>query len=218
MKYCINEQCKNSIPDEAKHCPYCGQTQNAGGLSAKPFFILGIIMLSIMVILLMREFSSQPKSQNVPIVSPSKINNHSPTQTPVPTIKAKSATLTPVLPTSTTTPFTKTSLPPTPTKIATSISCSGAPSPKIKINDLVRVVTTENDRLVLRSVPEINNRTEIQRLNEGTQLKIFDGPVCVKDPSTFISYWFWEIKVKSTGVLGWVAEGDRSLYYIERVR
>jgi hypothetical protein len=100
---------------------------------------------------------------------------------------------------------------------ATPGSCPGAPTPRIFINALVGVIPTNNDRLVLRSSPTINDSTELQRLNTGTQLKVHDGPVCVNDPDTGINYWFWEVKVKSSGRMGWVAEGDRSLYYLKIV-
>ena len=218
MKYCSNDQCKNAIPDDAIHCPYCGQNQIATKRSAQPFFIVGIIMLSIMIVLLGRELSRQPISQNASVDSSTNRNVPISTQSPVATSRIAFASQTPVPPTRTSIPFTRTPTIPTPTQISTSTSCSGAPSPRIKINDLVRVVTSNDDRLVLRSVPEINDGTEIQRLDKGTQLKIFVGPVCVQDSATSIFYWFWLVKVKSTGILGWVAEGDRSLYYLEKIR
>jgi len=83
---------------------------------------------------------------------------------------------------------------------------------------LVRVVATNQDKLVLRSLPEIRVSTELRRLNTGTELKIFDGPVCVEDHETGFDFWFWEVRVKSTREMGWVAEGDKASYYFEFVR
>ena len=97
-------------------------------------------------------------------------------------------------------------------------SCTEAPRPRIFVNALVKVIATNDDRLVLRSEPSISSSTELQRLNYGTELKVHDGPICVIDPDLKIQYWFWEVKVKSSGQMGWVAEGDRILYYLEVIR
>lgn len=217
MKQCINDQCKNAIPDDAKHCPYCGQNQVATRTFAQPFFIIGTVMLFLMVVLLVREISFRPVPNEF-VDHPFNKSILTSTQAPTATNRITSAPPTPLPSTRTAIPFTNTNtpaIPPTPTIISTSTTCRGAPSTRVAINDLVRVVTTDNDRLVLRAVPEIDKDNELQRLNKGTELKIFNGPVCVKDPATSISYWFWYVRIKSTNIFGWVAEGDRSLYYLK---
>ena len=97
-------------------------------------------------------------------------------------------------------------------------SCPGAPRVKVSKNDLVKVVTSNNDRLILRSKPIIDSSTEIKRLNYGAYLKIHDGPVCVKNPSDGKNYWFWEVKDKATETMGWVADGDSRMHYIEKAK
>jgi len=89
--------------------------------------------------------------------------------------------------------------------------CPGAPPIRVKINDLARVTYTTGEILRLRSSPEIKNSNIKARLSEGTQIKIFDGPVCSN------GFAFWWVRVKSTNTFGWVAEGDSSDYYIEMI-
>ena len=218
MKQCTNNQCNRQIPDAAKHCPYCGQDQAKTRPHAQPFLLIGITMLAAMIILLVMAFSPEATFPNIAVNTSTKdaTSITSPAQPATSTMVFAAHTSNPATPTATI--FTRTPRTPTSTQISTSTTCPGAPPPRIQINDLVKVVTTDRDRLVLRSSPEINSRTELQRLNTGTQLKIFDGPVCVLDPETSIYYWFWEVKLKSTGALGWVAEGDRSLYFLEFIR
>ena len=169
-----------------------------------------------MLVLMFRELSSQSELQKASVEPLVNRNIQNMTQAPISTNRTTSASRTPIPPTRTALQSTSTPTTQSPTKIST--SCPKAPTTRISINNLVRVITTDNDRLVLRSIPEINDGTELQRLNKGTELKIFNGPVCVRDPKTSISYWFWEVRIKSTDAFGWVAEGDRSLYYLEVIR
>lgn len=97
-------------------------------------------------------------------------------------------------------------------------TCSGAPIVRVKVNDLVIVVTSNSDRLILRSKPIIEKSTELKRLDYGSYLKIHDGPVCVRDASSGKNYWFWEVKDKATGMMGWVADGDSSMHYIKNTK
>lgn len=217
MKSCTNPQCSRQIPDDAGHCPYCGRDQAKSSRSGQPFYLIGIVMLSLALILFLKAVSPQTASRNSSLSS-SKESALITSQTPIATRNLIFASPSLVPKTKTPIPVTETPAGPTRTSISTSTSCAGAPPTRIKINDLVIVITTDRDRLVLRSLPEINDSTEIQRLETGTQLKIFDGPVCVKDPKTAVRFWFWQVRVKATRQLGWVAEGDRSLYYLEVVR
>src|SRR5687767_5607968 len=43
MSYCTN--CGNAVPDNAKHCPYCGQSLVRKKSLATSFVLIGIIML-----------------------------------------------------------------------------------------------------------------------------------------------------------------------------
>ena len=91
-------------------------------------------------------------------------------------------------------------------------SCPGAPPIRVRIDDLARVTYTDGRPLRLRSAPRISSANIIARLPEGEKIKIRYGPVCAN------SYAFWQVKVKSTGVIGWVAEGNNQNYFIETVR
>jgi len=218
MKPCINEQCNRQIPEAARHCPYCGQDQASKRRYAQLFFLTGVSMLSVMVILAAQALSPDNMSANIPASTHTTKTVNIDSPRPSATQATILASRTSIPATNTAMQLTPTRRTSTPTEISTSTTCPGAPPTRIRINDLVQVITTNQDRLVLRSDPEINARTELRRLDTGTRLKIFDGPVCVQDPETSIHYWFWEVRVKSTDTRGWVAEGDRSLYFLEFVR
>ncbi len=96
-------------------------------------------------------------------------------------------------------------------------NCSTAAKPRIEVDDLIEVKTTKSDPLRLRSSPDISYDNIKIRLAPGTQLKVVDGPICVKDDRTGNYYWFWEVKVRGTNEIGWVAEGQPYYYYVEKV-
>jgi hypothetical protein len=78
------------------------------------------------------------------------------------------------------------------------------------------VIAGDSDKLKLRSEPKISPETVIRELDQGTQLEIVGGPLCVHSAETGISYWLWQVKVISGGKkTGWVAEGDGQNYFIE---
>lgn len=208
MKVC--PKCKTTdLPDDVKHCFQCGyEFTPSNGNSNGP--LLAIVIIIVIVFLIFGAASnsgnkppvtlvSQP---TVPEISIGLVTIPSPTYRPAET--SIKPTIKPI--------FTKTQ------SKSSEDSCPGAPKIQVSINDLVRVVTTNNDRLILRSEPRIRDATEIMKLDSGTQLKIHDGPICVTDPETRKNYWFWEVKVKSNEKMGWVAEGDSGMYYIKTVR
>ncbi len=183
---------------------------------------IGLVLLLVLIGVLNNNQSTPAPTSTViptqpivsvsnPIYSPTPKNiiilTTSPTKISTPTQIIHSATTEPLLPTLGTTP-----------DFFNGNNCPGAPPIKIAINDLVTVVTTNSDRLILRSEPKLSDALEKVRLNYGTLLKIHDGPVCVHDQARGKSYWFWEVKVKSTNMMGWVAEGDTQMYYIKKVK
>lgn len=119
----------------------------------------------------------------------------SPTSTPFLNMTNSNPTGTPVIVTATVEPF-----------------CSVAPH--VKVGQQVTVLVEDWDKLKLRSGPEISSGNVVIELNQFSQLKILDGPVCVYSPETGTSHWFWKVTVISSGEVGWVAEGDDSHYYI----
>lgn len=100
---------------------------------------------------------------------------------------------------------------------ATAASSCAAPAPHVQIGQQVTVTVKNWDKLKLRSKPEISSETVILELDQYSLLEILEGPECVFSPETGDSYWFWKVKVLSSGEVGWVAEGDASHYYIENV-
>jgi len=82
----------------------------------------------------------------------------------------------------------------------------------------VTVIAGDSDKLKLRSEPKISPETVIIELDQGTQLQIVGGPICVQSAETGISYWLWKVKVISGGKkTGWVAEGDGQNMFIEAI-
>jgi len=95
------------------------------------------------------------------------------------------------------------------------LDCPGAPAPHVAIGQEVTVVVDDTDKLKLRETPEISPNTEVTGLDQFTQLKILEGPICVASTDPEVSYWFWKVEVLPNGEIGWVAEGDSSHYFIE---
>ena len=74
---------------------------------------------------------------------------------------------------------------------------------------------TDGRPLRLRSSAEVMDENIIELLPEGTRLQIVDGPVCVSVPDSDAAFIFWYVRVRASGLHGWVAEGDTRMYYIE---
>ncbi len=106
---------------------------------------------------------------------------------------------------------------PTPMVVtATGQALCAAPVPRAAIGDKV-LVTVENwDKLKLRSNPEVSSNNVVMELEQYSQLKILDGPVCVYSAETGYSYYFWKVVVIPGGETGWVAEGDYTHYFFEK--
>ena len=92
------------------------------------------------------------------------------------------------------------------------LSCA-APAPHVKAGQQVTVTVEDWDKLKLRSEPALSLDTIVMELNQYTQLRILDGPVCVS--STDSAFLFWKVAVIPSGEIGWVAEGDSLHYFIE---
>ncbi len=91
-----------------------------------------------------------------------------------------------------------------------------APVPRVQIGDKV-LVTVENwDRLKLRSKPEVAADNVVMDLDQYSQLKVLDGPICAYSAETGYSYYFWQVVVIPSGEKGWVAEGDYTHYFFEK--
>ncbi len=95
------------------------------------------------------------------------------------------------------------------------VSCA-APVPRVAIGDKVLVRVEDWDKLKLRSDPSVSPNNIVMDLDQYSQLKILDGPVCVRSAETGYSYYFWKAVVIPSGETGWIAEGDTTHYFIER--
>ena len=92
-------------------------------------------------------------------------------------------------------------------------NCSGAPVPHVNVDQQVTVTVEDWDKLKLRSSAKVASDNVVMELDQYTQLRILDGPVCAYSADT--AYIFWKVAVIPTGEIGWVAEGDSSHYFFE---
>lgn len=99
---------------------------------------------------------------------------------------------------------------------ATGESACAAPVPRVAIGDKVLVTVEDWDKLKLRSEPKVSSDNVLIELDQYSELKILEGPICVYSDETGYSYYFWQVVVTSTGETGWVAEGDYTHYFIEK--
>ena len=93
------------------------------------------------------------------------------------------------------------------------VTCFNAPAPRVKAQQQVTVTVEDWDKLKLRSEPGISSDNVVMELDQFTQLRILDGPVCFS--SAEAAYLFWKVAVIPSGEIGWVAEGDSSHYFFE---
>lgn len=143
--------------------------------------------------------SPTPTWTLLPAVTPTV---EAPTSTPPPT-----AAPTATQPAATSAPATDTPEP---------FVCPGAPAPRVQVGDLARVTFTDGLPLRVRESPVVGNNV-IAQIPEGSEFTIIDGPRCAPVPNTSNAFVFWQIEVASSGLTGWVAEGDLSAYFIEPI-
>ena len=93
------------------------------------------------------------------------------------------------------------------------VACSNAPAPHVRAEQQVTVSVEDWDKLKLRSSPSVSSDNVVLELNQYTQLRILDGPICFSSANA--AYLFWKVAVIPSGEIGWVAEGDSSHYFIE---
>ena len=86
-------------------------------------------------------------------------------------------------------------------------ACMGAPAPRVKLGDAVRVSKDDPRPLNVRAAPSLQADVIVQ-LNPGLTMRIIGGPTCEA------GYVWWQVSLED-GRIGWVAEGEAELYYIE---
>ena len=126
--------------------------------------------------------------------------------TPVPT-----ETPAPIDPTPTAAPTDA----PAPTETDILFVCDGAPETRMVVGQNARVTFTDGIPLRVRESPAVLPDNITTQIPEGTEFFITAGPVCAPIPDTSSAYVFWQIEIEETGLVGWVAEGDETAYYIE---
>ncbi len=94
--------------------------------------------------------------------------------------------------------------------------CQNAPEIRVEVGDSIRVTYTDGTPLRLRSSPEVRKDNIVELIPEGTRMTVLDGPECAPRPGRSDSFVFWKVRVSTSGLTGWVAEGDLHNYYIEK--
>ena len=89
-----------------------------------------------------------------------------------------------------------------------SFSCPGAMASRLKKDMPARVTFTDGTPLRLREKPGKDGAV-LGSIPEGGTMTIVDGPQCVA-----AGIW-WQVKVGSSGKVGWVLEGEKANYYVE---
>jgi hypothetical protein len=105
----------------------------------------------------------------------------------------------------------------TPTGTEPAFSCPNAPATRVQVGDTARVTFTDGLPLRIRDTPEVADDNVITQVTEGSTFTIIGGPVCAPVPETETAFVFWEIELEVSGLTGWVAEGDETAYYIEKI-
>jgi hypothetical protein len=84
--------------------------------------------------------------------------------------------------------------------------CSGAPDTRLSVTDVARIGVDAPLPFYLQSSPGVS-AGKVGQLAVGDDVQILDGPQCADDYT-----WF---KVRSlSGLVGWVAEGDKAAYWL----
>jgi hypothetical protein len=131
------------------------------------------------------EINKSSNEQQVPTSSPT-VNSSIPTSTPRPNQNVQ-------------TPY--------PTM---DFSCPGALPIRVELGYLVRVVSTDGDKVNLRSSPSMDNNI-IDAMTNGTKLRIIGEHVCANNSA------FWKVQIFGTDETGWVREADDTMYFIEPI-
>jgi len=149
--------------------------------------------IAVLLLVILVSACSRPVAvPAVPSVTPFA-NNLFPTVTPTPLIVTSTAA---------------------PAAAPTESSCP-APATRVEVGQEVMVLVEDWDKLKLRSEPAVSAGNVTMELEQFSQLKILDGPVCAYSAETGYSYWFWKVVVLPSAETGWVAEGDYSHYFIQ---
>jgi hypothetical protein len=98
-----------------------------------------------------------------------------------------------------------------------SFECPNVLPTRLEVGGTGRVTYTDSVLTRLRRDPLVANNNIIQLLTDGTLFEIIDGPVCTTVPTTGEAYIFWQVRLISEPIEGWIAEADASNYYVEPI-
>lgn len=90
------------------------------------------------------------------------------------------------------------------------IVCLGAPDSRLNLGVTARVSADDPTPLRVRSEPNLGG-TIVTEYQPGTEILIQGGPICAD------GYLWWQIFNPADNVIGWMAEGSSSVYFIEPV-
>jgi hypothetical protein len=88
--------------------------------------------------------------------------------------------------------------------------CSPAPPQRLEPGMEAQVSFRLGLRLRIREEPGLNGRV-ITSMSRGTHLTVLDGPVCQD------GYKWWHVDIRDSGLVGWMAEGEPRLYYLDPI-
>lgn len=86
----------------------------------------------------------------------------------------------------------------------------GTMPPRLAISTYARTTAAQGQTLRLRTAPGLD-AASVGRLAGGTQVQVLAGPICAD------GYTWWQIAA-ADGLIGWAAEGQGGIYYLEPVR
>lgn len=89
------------------------------------------------------------------------------------------------------------------------VFCNGAPKSRVFVGTVARITLTDGTPTRVREKPTTSAKI-LGRLAEGTQFKVVNGPKCADN------YAWWQIQL-ANGTRGWIAEGSKTLYFIEPI-
>lgn len=89
-------------------------------------------------------------------------------------------------------------------------NCPGALATRLAVALRARVTFTDGTPLRVREAPGKSSRV-LKTIPEGTEVFILEGPQC-KDGGVW-----WRMQTSNGSVSGWVMEGEKGVYYLERL-
>ncbi|MBN1286008.1 MAG: serine/threonine protein kinase, partial [Anaerolineae bacterium] len=91
--------------------------------------------------------------------------------------------------------------------------CAGAPPARMRLGYQGQTNPKDTTPTYLREQPGAGE--DVASIGPGVSFDVIDGPACAAVHG--VEYVWWRVRLHSSGVEGWVAEGDAQLYWIEPI-